>query len=319
MEERYGSVNRSSLWGCEINYIYSETDDKSITASAQETVLESSLKSGINHTHACGGNARCSTCRVHVVEGLECCAPRNAAEQKMQTLLGLPDDIRLACQTTITGDVKIRRLVIDDLDSQIIREQLASHDGNSLGREKEIAVLFTDLANYTSFAESLPAYDVVHVLNRYYLTMNNIVTNYGGVISDVAGDGMLILFGACKKEDGLVMDAIHTVQAMCKELEHFNEYLESMYDRSFGLRAGIHYGPAIIGHFSTGPMSKVAAIGDTVNFASRIEQANKQFGSQLLISASACEHIGEGVEISGSHQTELKGKSGIYTLYEVNI
>jgi len=97
----------------------------------------------------------------------------------MKTLLGFPDDIRLACQTRISGAIKIRRLVVDALDTQIIRDQLASHDENPLGREKDVAVLFADLANYTSFAESLPAYDVVHVLNRYYLTMNNIVTKYG--------------------------------------------------------------------------------------------------------------------------------------------
>jgi len=302
-----------------MSHIYSETDHKNIEVADQETVLASSLKSGIKHTHACGGNARCSTCRVHVVEGLKHCEPRNGAEEQMKTLLGLPDDIRLACQTRINGDIKIRRLVVDDLDAQIINDQLASHDENSLGREKEIAVLFTDLANYTEFAESLPAYDVVHVLNRYYITMNDIVTKYGGVISDVAGDGMLILFGACKKEDGLVMDAIRTVQAMRKELTLFNTYLESMYGRSFGLRAGIHFGPAIIGHFSTGPMKKVAAIGDTVNLASRIEQANKQFGSQLLISESAYEQARRHVKTSGSHSCELKGKSGIYALYEVEI
>ncbi|ATX79238.1 adenylate cyclase [Mariprofundus aestuarium] len=302
-----------------MSHIYSESDQKRIEVAERETILASSLKSGIKHTHACGGNARCSTCRVHVVEGLEHCEPRNSAEEKMKDLLRFPDDIRLACQTRISGDIKIRRLVVDDLDAQIINDQLASHDENSLGREKDIAVLFTDLANYTEFAESLPAYDVVHVLNRYYMTMNEIVTRHGGVISDVAGDGMLILFGACKKEDGLVIDAIRTVQAMRKELKHFNEYLESMYGRSFGLRAGIHYGSAIIGHFSTGSMSKVAAIGDTVNLASRIEQANKQFGSQLLISESAYEHVSKHVKTSGSHSCQLKGKSGIYTLYEVEV
>lgn len=298
---------------------YSETDHKSFEVSDQDTLLASSLKSGIKHTHVCGGHARCSTCRVEVTEGLEHCSPRNEAEEKMRKFLGLPDDIRLACQTKVSGDIKIRRLVVDDLDTHIISDQLTRQDQNSLGREKNIAVLFTDLANYTAFSESLPAYDVVHVLNRYYLTMNEIVSEYGGVISDVAGDGMLILFGACKKEDGLVMDAIHTVKAMQLKLREFNTYLEGMYGFSFGLRAGIHYGPAIIGHFSTGSMSKVAAIGDSVNFASRIEQANKQFGTELLISESAYQQVEKHVEISGTHATELKGKSGTYTLYEIVI
>ncbi|WP_072658953.1 adenylate/guanylate cyclase domain-containing protein [Mariprofundus micogutta] len=302
-----------------MSYLYSETDDKRFSVSSQETILESSLKAGIEHTHVCGGKARCSTCRVEVIEGLSHCLPRNEAEQAMGSRLGLPETIRLACQTRVNGDVKIRRLAVDDLDARIIKDQLTGQNDNSMGREKEVAVLFTDLANYTEFAESLPAYDVVHVLNRYYQTMNAIVTEHGGVISDVAGDGMLILFGACKKEHGLVLDAVHTVRAMHKELDRFNEYLMSMYGRSFGLRAGINHGPAIIGHFSTGPMSKVAAIGDTVNLASRIEQANKAFGSQLLISESAYQHIKGDIEISASHQTHLKGKTGLYDLYEVQI
>jgi len=300
-----------------MNYIYSETDDKSIATSSEETILQSSLKVGIKHTHVCGGKARCSTCRVEVIEGLDNCSPRNEAEQQMGAKLGLPETIRLACQTRIQGDVRMRRLVVDDLDARIIKDQLVSQNDNSLGREKNVAVLFTDLANYTEFAESLPAYDVVHVLNRYYQTMNDIVVEHGGVISDVAGDGMLILFGACTKEHGLVMDAISTVQAMSKELDSFNEYLQGMFGRSFGLRAGINFGPAIIGHFSTGPMSKVAAIGDAVNLASRIEQANKAFGSRLLISDSAYQQVKGKVGISASHQVALKGKTGVYTLHEV--
>jgi len=130
---------------------------------------------------------------------------------------------------------------------------------------------------------------------------------------------MLILFGTSNKEDGLVMDAIHTVKAMQLKLRTFNAHLEGMYGFSFSLRAGIHYGSAILGHFSTDSMSKVAAIGDSVNFASRIEQANKQFGTELLISEAAYQQAEKHVELSGTHATELKGKSGIYTLYEIKI
>jgi len=237
----------------------------------------------------------------------------------MSERLSLPDNIRLACQTCIEGDIRIRRLAVDDLDTQIIRDQLASADSNGLGQERNIAVMFVDLADYTSFAESLPAFDVVHVLNRYYITMNRVVEEYGGVISDVAGDGMLVLFGACGKADGLVMDAIRTVRGMHVELVGFNAYLQQMYKKQLGMRAGIHFGKAIVGNFSTGPMTKVAAIGDTVNLASRIEQANKRFDSSLLISQSAYEQVKNQIEVSTPHSCELKGKSGLYDLYEVAV
>ncbi|MDQ6972872.1 MAG: adenylate/guanylate cyclase domain-containing protein [Mariprofundaceae bacterium] len=300
-------------------HIYSETDDKVFDAGEEQSLLDSSLRAGIRHTHVCGGNARCSTCRVLVTEGLEHCRPRNEAEMRMSSRLNLPGNIRLACQTSLDGDIRMRRLAVDDLDARIMTAQLDIEDGRALGQEREIAVLFADLSNYTSFAESLPAFDVVHVLNRYYLTMNRIIEAHHGVISDVAGDGMLVLFGACGKGQGQVSDAIRAVRAMHVELAGFNTYLKQMYQRGFGLRAGIHFGTAIVGNFSTGPMNKVAAIGDTVNLASRIEQANKRFDSKLLISQYAYEQVRGEFDVSAPHACELKGKSGMYNLYEVAI
>jgi len=302
-----------------LNRIYSETDDLDFNSEDNQSILDSSLQAGIRHTHVCGGNARCSTCRVLVTKGLEHCLPRSEMEWLMSQRLGLPDNIRLACQTSINGDIHMRRLAVDDLDTRIISDQLSRGDGSALGQEMRIAVLFADLSNYTSFAESLPAFDVVHVLNRYYLTMNRIVEKHHGVISDVAGDGMLVLFGACGKAQGQVMDAIRAVRAMHCELTDFNAYVKQMYGRELGMRAGIHYGSAIVGNFSTGPMNKVAAIGDTVNLASRIEQANKRFGTQLLISQAAYEQVRSEVEVSAPHSCELKGKSGLYDLYELAI
>jgi adenylate cyclase len=74
-------------------------------------------------------------------------------------------------------------------------------------------------------------------------------------------------------------------------LTQFNGYLNQMYGRSFGIRAGINFGKVIVGNFDTGMMSKISAIGDAVNVASRIETANKDFGTKMLISQSAYEEV----------------------------
>ena len=66
-------------------------------------------------------------------------------------------------------------------------------------------------------------------------------------------------------------------------------------------------------------MKKIAAIGDVVNMASRIESANKDFGTQLLISQSAQKEIQDLVETGNTFRSKLKGKTGDYTLYEVKI
>lgn len=299
--------------------IYSQTDKKTIRAALDETILKASCKAGIDHTHVCGGNARCSTCRVYVMEGLENCLPRNEKEQALAQKLGFPDNIRLACQTHIKGDIVIRRPVVDDLDVEIVLKQLEQGPGSKLGEEKELAFLFTDIENYTPFAEAFPPYDVVHVLNRYYQTMNDIIVNNKGIISDVAGDGILALFGVLELRKNPVWDAVNAVRDMKEALTPFNDYLTEMYGLSFGIRAGIHLGNVIVGHFDTGMMNKIAAIGDPVNMASRIEEANKAYGTQLLISQSARDHIDGLVQTHPVGGARLKGKSGEYDLYEVKI
>ncbi len=299
--------------------ISSQTDKKTIHASPDDTILEAMLKAGINHTHVCGCNGRCSTCRVYVIDGLSNCLPRNENEKQVAVKLGFPRNIRLACQTKISGDITIKRPVVDELDVKIILKQFEDDSGTKLGKEKDLAILFTDIENYTQFAEAFPAYDVVHVLNRYYQTMNEIIVQHRGIISDVAGDGILALFGAMEDSRNPVLDAINAVREMQKALIHFNEYLNQMYDRSFGIRAGINFGKVIVGNFDTGMMSKISAIGDIVNMASRIETANKDFGTRLLVSQSAYEEVKGLVGTDKMYRTTLKGKSGEYVLYEVEI
>ena len=299
--------------------IFSQTDNKKISASGDSTILEATLEAKINHMHVCGGNARCSTCRVYVVEGLNNCLPRNKKEEKLAMKLGFPENIRLACQTKIHGDITIRRPVVDKLDVEIISEQIEDVSGTKLGKEKDLAILFTDIENYTQFAEAFPAYDVVHVLNRYYQKMNEIIIQHKGLISDVAGDGILALFGVIEDRKNPVLDAINSVREMHAALIDFNKYLNQMYNRSFGIRAGINFGKVIVGNFDTGMMRKISAIGDTVNLASRIETANKDFGTQLLISQSAYEQIQGMVETRRLNPIKLKGKSGEYALYDVMI
>jgi adenylate cyclase len=299
--------------------IFSQTDNKKISASPDSTILEATLKAKINHMHVCGGNARCSTCRVYVMDGLNNCLPRNEREKQLAEKLEFPEDIRLACQTKISGDITIRRPVVDKLDVEIISKQFEDVSGTKLGKEKDLAILFTDIENYTQFAEAFPPYDVVHVLNRYYQKMNEIIVQHKGIISDVAGDGILALFGVIEDSKNHVLDAINAVREMHTALIDFNKYLNQMYDRSFGIRAGINFGKVIVGNFDTGMMKKISAIGDTVNLASRIETANKDFGTQLLISQSAYEETQGLVETKKMHRIRLKGKSGEYVLYDVKI
>ncbi|GAA4371046.1 hypothetical protein GCM10023185_46150 [Hymenobacter saemangeumensis] len=280
-----------------------------------ETLLDATLRHGIPHVHSCGGHARCSTCRVLVLDGLEQLPPRNAQEQELADRIRLPQSIRLACQTTATADVRIRRPVLDALDVQLATQELAQPDLR-LGEEKRLAILFSDIEDYTSFAERLPAYDVIHVLNRYFEVMGGVVRAHRGQISDYIGDGLMVVFGL-EQPDTAVLDALAAGRAMQQAVEQLNPYLEQMYGRRFRTRIGLHYGEVVVGHIGVPGFRKLATIGDPVNVAARIESANKEFGTYFLVSQAVVDAAGPALTVRQGFVTPLKGKTGLHRLYEV--
>ncbi len=131
-----------------------------------KSLLELCLAHRIPLTHACGGMARCSTCRVVVLHGSEHCTARNAAEQDLANRLGFDTHVRLACQTHISGPAQVRRLVLDERD-----ENFASSTGSSgkiaaLGEEVVAAILFCDIRGFTAFSRRVMPYDAIHTLTR---------------------------------------------------------------------------------------------------------------------------------------------------------
>jgi adenylate cyclase len=131
-------------------------DDRIVELEPGETVLQASLRSGIPHTHVCGGNARCSTCRVLILAGAERCQPRNAREREMADRLRFSPEIRLACQTTVTGEVTLRRLVLDAEDVDLTDQLTVGAARRQVGVERQVAVLFADIRGFTSPAGSRP-------------------------------------------------------------------------------------------------------------------------------------------------------------------
>ena len=294
------------------------TDKVSIKTQPGETLLEASLATGIPHAHACGGNAFCSTCRVYIEEGLENLNERNEKESVLAAYLKLPPQIRLACQTTAErGHVTARRLVLDQLDQDLVLEAGNAQQARSLGKELEASILFVDIADYTAFTEKTPAYDVVHVLNRYFYIAGNIIKKYNGRIIDYYGDGFLAIFGL----DGDANHAGNLIKAgfdLQEAIDEFDHDIHSLVDRDFKIRLGAHTGRVIWGTIGIEGMQKEAAIGDAVNFASRIEQANKGLNTKFLISEALFKKFEKWCTVSGSYEITAKGKEGLHKVYALD-
>jgi len=143
-------------------------DDVMIEAAAGETLLAASLSCRHRAAHECGGHARCSTCRIEVVQGIENCAPRTDAEQALAERLGFSPTLRLACQTIPRADMIVAAAWCSMMTHRPGRSASTRCCRAGGGRRRELAIVFSDIRGFTAFSEMLPPHDVVQVLNRYF-------------------------------------------------------------------------------------------------------------------------------------------------------
>ena len=280
-------------------------------------LLELAIEAGVAIPHLCGGRARCSTCRVRIIEGQDGLAERTEPEAAMASKLDFPDEIRLACQTEINGSVRLWRLVLDTIDVEMASQLGAGHYVGPVGREvAEAAVMFTDVAGFTTLSEHLPAYDVVHMLNRFFSRAGAAVGSNGGRVDNYMGDGLLAVFGI----DGVADAALSAIKAGLGVLEvagDMHEYVNRIYGQAFQVRVGIGLGEVIFGLMGDEASARETVIGDVVNVASRLEAANKTAGTSMLVTEAIFARTGDSVEYGRRFELDLRGKSGLIVAHEV--
>lgn len=290
-------------------------DNLQIEIAPGQTVLAAVQNAGVPIASACGGNAQCSTCRVWVVDGMEHCAPRSDREQQLVTRLHLPANLRLACQTRIDGPVTLRRLVLDD-DDLNIASLLGKGSQSRVGEQKPLAVLFSDIAGFTGISEKLSPYDVLFLLNKYFSAMGAIVDENRGYIDNFIGDGLMALFGV-ENEPDFALLSVRAGLDMLRAADRLKRQFAETYGIEFDIRIGIHYGEGVLGSLGWGTRQRLTAIGDVVNIASRIETANKEAGTRLLISEPLHQVVRDHVEIEDYVRLRPRGATDRMTLYAV--
>jgi adenylate cyclase len=314
--------------------VYLLPDQRLIECRPGEAILPAALRAGVPFAHACGGNGKCSTCRIVVVEGHQSCTEPTPRERAIADRLGFGPQFRLACQTSVRADVTVRRLVVDDRDVELAdlrrrparrhrRRQLRAHFARvgghqrprSIGDEVPVAIMFADIRGFTSFVEAVLPYDVIHVLQRVLGDVTASIERHGGAVTSYMGDGVMALFGNDRGGPSS-RRAVRAGLEMLATSDARRPVLDELYGRSFDLNVGVHFGTAIVGGL-LGDAVTLTAIGDTVNTANRIEQANKEFGTRFLVSDAARAELDESVRLGRSFTCLLPGKAGEHELFEV--
>jgi adenylate cyclase len=261
------------------------------------TVLDASQLLGVPHTSICNGKGRCSTCRIRVRADPGALPPPSADEQRVLQRIGVPPEVRLACQLRPRGPLSVLPLVSPpQLGRDRVRRPISPDAG-----EREIVILFADLYDFTKLAETRLPYDIVFILNRYFQEMGQAVEIAGGHVDKFIGDAVMALFGLETASERACAQALSAARMMFVRLEALNRALADDLDAPLRMGIGIHVGPAVVGEIGYGRTRSLTAIGDTVNIASRLQALSKTFGCELVVS----DQLVAGLELPNAPRQEL--------------
>lgn len=178
------------------------------------------------------------------------------------------------------------------VSKDVAQQALATGKGASLGGEERIVtLLLTDLSGYATLSEKLQPADVVNLLNVYFGMMGEIIDAHEGCVIEFTGDGLLCVFGAPNVQVDHAERAVRCAIAMQARLAQANDQWAAdgtaqwhgQGTERLKMRIGLHSGPVIAGLVGTRSRVKYSVIGDSVNVAARIEQLNKELGTETLL------------------------------------
>ena len=184
------------------------------------------------------------------------------------------------------------------------------------GERREVTLLFSDIANFTTLAESADPAKLLPALNAYLDGICDVVMAQGGLVMDFAGDGVLALFGAPVDLPDHAARAVACAREMFAFTERFRAE-QAADGLHFGhTRIGLNTGDAMVGNFGSSKRLKYTAMGDVVNVASRLEGLNKYTDSRICMSDDTRAASGD-TDIRPMGRFRLKGKSQGIPVFQV--
>jgi adenylate cyclase len=284
-----------------------------ITAPIGRSILEAVRDAGLPHASVCGGRARCTTCRVRVVGGLEALPPPARAERQALERVEAPPNVRLACQTRPRADVAIVPLLPPLVDATSARRPGAARE-----RERPVVAMFVDLRGSTRLAESRLPYDVVFIMNQFFAEMYAALRATNGYYAQFRGDGLLALYGLETDIAHACRDAMRGAAEMQRRLDMLSQNLKAELTEPLRIGIGAHAGVAIVGTMGPPDAPIYSAIGDNINIAARFEGMTKAYNCVLVVSAETLSHAGLDPHGSPLHRVRVRGRNERMNVYAIN-
>jgi adenylate cyclase len=191
------------------------------------------------------------------------------------------------------------------------------------GQRRVMTVLFCDVKGFTSTSEGMTPQGLVKVMNRYFSTMSTPIRHHQGIIDKYIGDAIMAYWGppfADDKEQAKLaslaaLDMLQLVPQLRAELPELLGV--RTLPNAFDLRIGIATGEVLVGSIGSELMMSYTVMGDTVNLASRLEGANKEYGGRILVSESTVEGAGAAIEVREIDRVVTLGQTQAQVVFEI--
>ncbi len=195
-----------------------------------------------------------------------------------------------------------------DKSADVVTPEVGSHE--------QLTVLFSDIRQFTQLAESLPADQVVEMLNYYLAQMVDVIFDYQGTLDKFIGDSIMAFWGAPLRSDLHATDAVVAALEMSRSQSLINSYYAEKGWPLIQFGVGVHTGSVILGNIGSTQHLDYTIIGDTVNFTSRLEGLTGYYNIPILISDQTKQQLDSSILVRIVDYVQVKGKSEAVFIFQ---
>ncbi|MET0676131.1 MAG: adenylate/guanylate cyclase domain-containing protein, partial [Bradyrhizobium sp.] len=204
------------------------------------------------------------------------------------------------------------------LAPHVINRMLSSNKLPELGGEtREVTVFFSDIEGFSLIAEKMSPDGLMELMNEYLSAMTDVIERHGGYVDKYIGDSIVAVFGAPADDPDHAANAARASLDCCTRLTELNASSAVFSENKLAQRIGINSGEALVGNFGSQRRFNYSVMSDAVNLASRLEGANKFYGSTVIASETTVALAGNAFAWRELDAIRVKGRNQALKIYEL--
>ncbi len=200
-----------------------------------------------------------------------------------------------------------------------VAEDLESSGFALGGKFVEATAMFSDIRGFTTIAEAQSPEETIELLNTYYTLMFEAISDHGGVVNQMVGDGLMAIFGAPIPIENRCERSVGAALEMIEMIELLNADRTAAGKQPIRIGIGIASGQVIAGYTGTLRRATYTCVGDTVNLAARLESHTKLVGEPILIDQTTRDGLSDKIRVVPQGACQLKGKTKEVQVYSVPV